>query len=180
MPLPIGHAAIGITIQSLCKRDPSTHDRWKALAGMLVLSNLPDVDVLAGIIVSGNGSAFHRGPTHSLIFALIAGLLIGVICKRWSRLPRLSFGVCIGVILSHLLADALLTSSPISFFWPITVNWIPGRCGLGEVVNLVLFGNHQDAMIIIGCALLVLAFRTISLLRIMISVRNRKALQRSA
>ena len=165
MPLPIGHAAIGVTLQNLCKENPSTGHRWKVLAGILILSNLPDVDVLLGIVLRGNGSVFHRGPTHSLAFAFIAALAVGVICKLWSQLPRLSFRLCFLVILSHVVADYLFTSSPISFFWPITVNWSLGHCGLGDVVNLILFGNHEDAKIIIGCAFLILALRTITSLR---------------
>jgi len=122
---------------------------WKTPLGILVLSNLPDVDVVLGIVLQGNGSAFHRGPTHSLIFALIAGFLASKVWELWSPWPRLSFRICFMLILSHILADSVFTSSPISFFWPFVVNWSGGHSGLTHVVNSVLFENYQDMPIIL-------------------------------
>ena len=160
MPLPIGHATIGFTAYSLLSGNGSSLGRWKAPLGILILSNLPDVDVVLGIVLQGNGNAFHRGPTHSLIFALIAGFLASRVWELWLQSPRLSFRICFLLILSHILADAVFTSSPISFFWPVTVNWSGGHSGLRHVVNLVLFGNYQDLTIILGCAFLILLHRT--------------------
>ena len=159
MPLPIGHAAIGFATHSLCSTNESSFGQWKALLGILIFSNLPDVDVVLGIIFHGNGNVFHRGPTHSLIFALFGGFLASGVWRLWSQLPKFSFRTCFLPILSHVVADFVFTSSPISFFWPITVNWSDGTSGLRHVVNLVLFGNYQDAKIIIGCAFLILLHR---------------------
>jgi len=161
MPLPIAHSAIGFTAHNLCSGDESGLTRWKALAGTVLLSNLPDVDVLLGIVFYGNGNVFHRGPTHSLAFALIGGFLASMVWGLWPQLPKLSFKISFLLILSHVLADLVLTSSPVSFFWPITVNWIDGYIGLGHVVNLVLFGNYQDTKIIIGCASFTLLCRAL-------------------
>ncbi len=161
MSLPIGHAAIGFTAYSLLSGNGSSLGRWKAPLGILILTNLPDVDVVLGIILQGNGNAFHRGPTHSLIFALVAGFLAYRVCDLWSQWPRLSFRICFIPVLSHILADAVFTSSPISFFWPAIVNWSGGHSGLKHVVNLVLFGNCQDVPIIFGCALLILLHRAL-------------------
>ena len=161
MPLPIGHAVIGFTTQSLFSAEESSSDRWKALLGILILSNLPDVDVLLGIVFQGNGNVFHRGPTHSLMFALIGGFLATRVLRLWSPLPRFSFRICFLFILSHVVADFVFTSSPVSFFWPITVNWSDGYIELRHVVNLVLFGNYRDAEIIIGCLFLILLHRTL-------------------
>ena len=161
MPLPIGHATIGFTAYSLLSGNGSSLGRWKAPLGILILSNLPDVDVVLGIVLQGNGNAFHRGPTHSLIFAFIAGFLASRVWELWLQGPRLSFRICFLLILSHILADAIFTSSPISFFWPVTVNWSGGHSGLSHVVHLVLFGNTQDLTIIFGCAFLILLHRTL-------------------
>ena len=161
MPLPIAHSAIGCTIHTLCSADKSGFSRWKALLGILIISNLPDVDVLLGIVCEGNGNVFHRGPTHSLVFALIVGFLASRVLGLWSQLPKFSFRICFLLILSHVVADSVFTSSPISFFWPTTVNWIGGYIGLRHVVDLVLFGNYQDAKIIIGCGFVILLRRTL-------------------
>ncbi len=161
MPLPIGHAAIGFTVCDLCGADESNFYKWKALLGILILSNLPDVDVVLGIIFHGNGNAFHRGPTHSLIFAFVVGFLASRVWKLWSQLPKFGFKDCFLLISSHVAADFIFTSSPISFFWPITVNWINGYSGLRDVVSLILFGNYQNAHIIIGSALIIILHRTL-------------------
>jgi hypothetical protein len=161
MSLPIGHAVIGFTTQSLFGAEEARSDGWKALLGILILSNLPDVDVLLGIVFQGNGNVFHRGPTHSLMFALIGGFLATRVLRLWSQLPRFSFRICFLLILSHVAADLVFTDSPVSFFWPVTVNWSNGYIELRHVVNLVLFENYRDAEIIIGCVFLILLHRTL-------------------
>ena len=161
MPLPLGHATIGFAAHSLFSANGSGLGRWKALLGILILSNLPDVDVLLGIVCEGNGNVFHRGPTHSLVFALIAGFLVSRVLGLWFELPKFGFRICFLLILSHVVADSVFTSSPISFLWPTTVNWSGGYIGLRHVVNLVLFGNYQDAKIIIGCGFVILLRRTL-------------------
>ena len=178
MPLPIGHTAIGFTTHSFCNENESSSGRWKVLLGILILANLPDVDVLLGIIFMGNGNVFHRGPTHSLIFALIGGFLASRVCRLWPQLPKFSFRICFLFILSHVVADFVFTNSPISFFWPITVSWSTGHSGLGDVVNLVLFGNYRDGKIMIGCASLVLLHRTLMALGIASRVRKLKSVFR--
>jgi len=159
MSLPIGHATIGFTAYSLLCGNAFNLSRWKVPLGILILSNLPDVDVVLGIVLQGNGSAFHRGPTHSLIFAFIAGYLASKAWESWLQGPRLRFRVCFLLILCHILADSLFTNSPISFFWPVVVNWSGGHSGLGHVLNLVLFGNYQDVTMIIGCAFVIILHR---------------------
>jgi len=161
MPLPIAHSAIGFATHNLCSADEPGLTRWKAVAGIVLLSNLPDVDVLLGIVFYGNGNVFHRGPTHSLVFALIGGFLASRVLGLWSQFPKLNFRICFLLILSHVIADSVFTNSPISFLWPITVNWSGGYIGLRHVVNLVLFGNYQDAKIIIGCGFVILLRRTL-------------------
>ena len=179
MPLPIGHAAIGFATHSFCDGNESSSGRWKVLLGIVILSNLPDVDVVLGIVLCGNGNVFHRGPTHGLMFALIGGLLAHGLCRLWSQLPKLRFRICFLLILSHILADSFLSSSPISFFWPLAVNWTAGHSGLEDVVNRVLFGNYQDGKIIIGCASLVLLHRTLMALGILSSVQKPKSVFRT-
>ena len=161
MPLPIGHAVIGFSAQSLFSAEESGFGRWKALLGILILSNLPDVDVLLGIIFHGNGNVFHRGPTHSLMFAVIGGFLATRVLRLWSQLPTFNFKTCFLLILSHVVTDLVFTPSPVSFFWPMTVNWSGGHIELRHVVNLVLFGNYRDAEIIIGCLFLIFLHRAL-------------------
>jgi inner membrane protein len=161
MPLPIAHTAIGFATHSLCGANESSCGRLRIPVGILLISNLPDIDVLLGILFIGNGNVFHRGPTHSLVFALIGGFLASRVCRFWSELSEFDFRMCFLLILSHVVADSVFTSSPISFLWPVTVNWIGGHIELKHVVNLVLYGNSQDAKITIGCAVFIIIRRTL-------------------
>jgi membrane-bound metal-dependent hydrolase YbcI (DUF457 family) len=137
----------------------SAFARWKLFAAILVLANLPDIDVIFGLLIERNGSAFHRGPTHSLLFALACGLLASKVSKRWTWLPRLEFPSCFALILSHIAADALLSTSPVSWFWPLEANWSAGHSGWQDVFGMVLKGNVQDALIILGAAAVIMAQR---------------------
>jgi len=160
MPLPLGHLAIGLATHELSS-DRSAFGRWTLLAAILALSNLPDIDVVFGLLLQWNGSAFHRGPTHSLLFALAAGFLASWASGRWTWHPRLGFWSCFALILSHVAADALLTTSAVSFLWPFETNWSLGHRGWKDVFGMVLQGNAQDALIILGSAAAIMAHRTI-------------------
>ena len=158
MPLPLGHLAIGLATHELSS-DQSAFGRWKLFAAILILANLPDIDIIFGLLIEWNGSAFHRGPTHSLLFALVMGLLASKATGIWTWLPRLGFPSCFALILSHVAADALLSTSAVSFFWPFEANWSAGHSGWGDVFGMVLKGNAQDAWIILGAAAVIMAQR---------------------
>lgn len=158
MPLPLGHIAIGLATHEAAS-SRSALSRLTLFTAIVILSNLPDLDVLIGLLFDCNGSAFHRGPTHSLVFALGAGYLASRASAVWSRIPALSFKVCFLLILSHLAADALLTDSAVSFFWPLQVNWSSGRTDWIDVTEMVLRGNIREAWISIGSAAFIILYR---------------------
>jgi hypothetical protein len=158
MPLPVGHLAIGLAAHELGS-DRSAFSRWKVFAAILVLTNLPDIDVVLGLLLQWNGSAFHRGPTHSLLFALIMGLVASRAAKFSTWMPRLGFWSCVALILSHVAADALLSPSAVSFFWPLETNWSTGHSGWKDVFGMVFKGNVQDAWIILGSTVVIMGRR---------------------
>lgn len=158
MPLPIGHIAIGMATHELTTTR-SAFSRWRLFAAIVVLTNLPDIDVVFGLLVQWNGSAFHRGPTHSLLFALLMGVLASRASSYWGWLPRLGFWTCFSLILSHVAADALLSTSAVSFFWPLETNWSTGHSGWQDVVGMVLRGDVQDALISLGAAAAIIVHR---------------------
>ena len=75
MSLPLGHASLGLAAYDLTRKsaDVSLFRQWKVFTIVIILSNLPDIDILLGLLYSGNGALIHRGPTHSLLFAVIMG-----------------------------------------------------------------------------------------------------------
>jgi membrane-bound metal-dependent hydrolase YbcI (DUF457 family) len=158
MPLPLGHVAIGLATHEV-GTTRSAFSRWKLFAAIVVLSNLPDIDVIFGLLFHWNGSAFHRGPTHSLLFALAFGFLASRAATIWDRHPRLGFWTCFSLILSHVAADALLSTSAVSFFWPLETNWSTGHSGWEDVVGMVLRGDKQDAWIALSSAAVIAIHR---------------------
>jgi hypothetical protein len=144
MPLPLGHTAAGLAIHDVYSKANNSDRLWKTLTFLIVLTNLPDIDVLIGLAVHGNGNFFHRGPTHSFLFALFMAFIASNGWRCWSKIPRISPLLCFLLILSHVVADALLTTSPVSFWWPLELNLSNGHSGWREVIESVLFGAFRD------------------------------------
>ena len=149
MPLPLGHAAIGFTAYEFISRRNSVFNDWTLAVFVLILANLPDIDVFVGLLIMGNANVYHRGPTHSLAFAFVAGLLASRAWKVWSHIPRVTFWGCFFIILSHVLADLFLTRSPVSLFWPFEVSWGMGQRGWGDVFNTVFLEAFSDTIIVV-------------------------------
>ena len=161
MPLPLGHTAAGLAIHDVYAKGRSALGLWKTLTFVIVLTNLPDLDVLVGLMVHGNGNFFHRGPTHSLLFALIMAFFVSNLWRFWSRIPRVSYLLCFSLILSHILADALLSAAPVSFWYTLELNSSVGHSGWWEVIESVLFGAFRDLGIIVVSAVVLLLNRII-------------------
>lgn len=165
MPLPLGHTAIGWAAYETANVSPPPKafhtftSRFASVVFVTILANLPDVDVLFGLLIHGNGASLHRGPTHSLLFALLAGYLASNGWRLWRHIPRFGFGICVMLVFSHVAADMLLTNSPVSLLWPLELHVIPGHSGWGKVVHMVLFQSIRDAGIILGSLIYVLALR---------------------
>ncbi len=161
MPLPLGHAAIGLATYEANTPNVSALNRWKLFIFIAVLANLPDIDIVVGLLFKSNGNAFHRGPTHSLLFALTFGYAATLSGKRMPAIPDLGFRTCFLLIFSHIIADWLLTSSPVSLLWPLEVYWSPGYSDWNDILHHVLFKGFQDTGIVISCVLFILAIRSI-------------------
>lgn len=113
-------------------------------AAMCWLTMLPDVDHRLPLVP-------HRGPTHSLLFAVAVGGVFAVLGSQISptvvspslALPPLApFGFVVGfvAVVAHLAADAL-TPSGIPLFWPLSTRryrFVVARAD-NPVANYVLF-----------------------------------------
>jgi hypothetical protein len=161
MPLPLGHTAIGLATYELGNNHNSTVSRLKIFIFITILANMPDIDVIVGLLLKSNGNALHRGPTHSVLFAFVIGFVASKVWRLSSQIPKVKFGMCFFIILSHVLADFFFTSSPVSFLWPFELNLISGHSGWGEVLASVVFDGFQDARIILGSASSIILFRLI-------------------
>ncbi len=158
MPLPLGHMMIGLTTHEVLQRG-SARFNWKTALFVFILSNLPDLDIAAGLLVCGNGCAFHRGPSHSLAFASLAGVLAAHAWRLGPAIPRMKWTSCFLIILSHVIGDLLFTETPVSLLWPLEIHWAAGVSGWGESLRPILLEAHHDAGIVLGCLLAIIVVR---------------------
>lgn len=153
MPLPIGHGIIGITTHHTLKRDNKTH-HWKMYAFIFILANIPDLDFLIGLILKNNANMIHRGPTHSLVFAILVGFLASQAHKLWSFIPHLKILPASLIVLSHSIGDAIFTPSPVSLLWPFDVSLATGSNGWAEILTAPFLYIHHDHLVYIICTVI--------------------------
>jgi inner membrane protein len=113
----LGHIAVGMAAGRWAAGGRPTLVVALSMLGLCALSMLPDADVAAfalGIPYSHPWG--HRGATHSLLFAAVAGALAALLIRR----PRLA-PLLIAVIASHALLDALTDGGlGVALLWPFT------------------------------------------------------------
>jgi membrane-bound metal-dependent hydrolase YbcI (DUF457 family) len=105
MSSTLGHALCGVACLMAARTAvPGVFPagaRW--IAAFAVLGNLPDFDFFAGYLWAGDFHRFHSGPSHSLLFALIAGALASLLAPAGRRLQALPW--LVGAVASHDLVD---------------------------------------------------------------------------
>jgi len=109
-------APVGFALVSLGRPDLA----FVGGAAMLWLAMLPDWDHRVPVLS-------HRGPTHTLAFALLVGAagagagvgLATVLDGGRATFVPFGFGIGVLAILAHLLADAL-TPAGVPLLWPLS------------------------------------------------------------
>ena len=123
MPSPLGHTLAGVCGFLLNRQLMTSHHRIWLCGASVVIAILPDFDVVPGLLL-GDPRMFHQKGTHSITAAVVVGLLVGGVARRW-KLNGLGWGIWGGgLYLSHLLLDLLVEDpSPpfgILLFWPFS------------------------------------------------------------
>jgi hypothetical protein len=78
---------------------------------LLVLSIIPDIDILVGV------EGFHRGPTHSLITAVLIFIPFFVLYRQ-KAIPYFL------ALVSHGLIGDLFIGGKIQLFWPLSNSFV--------------------------------------------------------
>lgn len=119
----IGHGLAAGTLGWLgTKNRPSS----RLLAAMILASILPDADVIAFRLHVPYEDMFgHRGFSHSIVFALLTGIIFGGILYRLEGQRRLDiyrYGLlCFLATFSHGLLDAMTNGGHgVAFFAPFS------------------------------------------------------------
>ena len=117
MPTPVGHALAGLAVAGLAGRRsnlPASH-----VGALIGCSLAPDLDLILRFV---DGANHHRGPTHSVTAALLAGLIGAALARLRFDAPKAwAISAAWG---SHVLLDYLgVDTSPPSgemALWPIS------------------------------------------------------------
>jgi inner membrane protein len=120
MPSPVGHSLMGYAIY--CATGRRGEPTWAVSALYLLAANAPDLDFLPGLMV-GDLSRYHHGPSHSVGFAILFGIVASLFFSR--RLYTLI--VASSLYFSHVLLDYLVQDpSPphgVPLLWPWTYEY---------------------------------------------------------
>ena len=114
----LGHIAVGMAVARVYSspRRPT----WISFASWSVLSMLPDGDVVGfGLGVCYEDPWGHRGATHSFAFAIVVGLVVGLLARRFKRPAVRTMLFAAAVLATHPLLDTLTDGGlGAALFWP--------------------------------------------------------------
>jgi hypothetical protein len=123
----VGHMAIGYL---LGKVSAGLLKVGMNLPAILVLSIIPDIDILLGL------DEFHRGPTHSAVVAFLVFVPFFVVYHKRAAPYFLA-------LLSHGLIGDLIVGGNVQLLWPITTKefsltpFLP-KIEINSPINVVL------------------------------------------
>lgn len=134
----IGHVAVGMAAARWRSGTGGSRVGTAALAGSMVLwsglSMLPDADVIGFALGVRYGAPWgHRGATHSFIFSIALGVVLGLLAARFGAggargAPREGAGAAAAtallaslVLASHAVLDTLTDGGRgCALFWPFS------------------------------------------------------------
>lgn len=113
----LGHLAVGMAAGRQLAPGRPARAIALSMLGLCALSMLPDADVAAFTLGIPYSHPYgHRGASHSLLFAVVAGTLAALLVRR----PRLA-PLLVAVVASHPLLDALTDGGlGVALLWPFT------------------------------------------------------------
>lgn len=114
----LGHIAVGMAASRFRKQTSSI--QWWPAALWASLSMLPDADVIGLSFGVDYASPWgHRGATHSLAFAAIVGVTVGLLAGWRRRSVAATAILAIAVVSSHSLLDTLTDGGlGCALLWP--------------------------------------------------------------
>ena len=117
----LGHVAVGVVAARWRDSRPGAPPLALSMLGLSALSVLPDADLVAFMVGIPYANPFgHRGVTHSLLFAVLVGLVVVVALRIRGRPVLLDAALATLVVASHGVLDAMTTGGlGVEFFWPV-------------------------------------------------------------
>lgn len=131
MPLPIAHALVGASLAAAIHTRPDSLRYRIALIVGALLANAPDLDFF--LVFTLHSREWHRGFTHSLVFASFVCLLFVLAAGKRRLRDALAYGLAFA---SHGILDFLTTKigGGVELFWPFSAErLLLGWAGLSEL-----------------------------------------------
>jgi len=122
-----GHVVVALASARLRSEEGLRPRAWRQVAAYVALAMLPDADVLPSLFVTLKGPlSSHRGLTHTPLFAVLVGAVVGLLCHLCSRRAparALRAGLIATLLVgSHGLLDAMAQGGRgILFLWPLSL-----------------------------------------------------------
>lgn len=116
------HTLTGIVLARAGFDRVTPHAAWL----MAIASNLPDLDIVAGLAGAGAYLDHHRGPSHAVLFIPLWAALAVVITRYLLRRPvpfLLAWGAAMAALGVHLMMD-FFTGYGTKPWWPFASAWI--------------------------------------------------------
>jgi inner membrane protein len=174
MPLPVAHVVVGACVaEALLPSDTPRRNRTVLLLGCLAL--VPDLDFIPVWLLGLDRGSWHRGFTHSVVFAVLAGCLLGIAFGR-RRIGMAA--ICALVLMSHGMLDALTTISGggVQLLWPFSSARLKsGLFELWEPAPATAVATPFVMQLLRGSAVELLTFLPLGLL-VILGVRKLRAI----
>jgi len=127
MPSPLAHTAMGYLFLSRDqKRDLLARLDWKPFAVLALFANLPDFDLVLGLL-TGNLGRFHHGKwvAHSFGAAVLAAAAVWIVLRLMGRSSAGRWSLaCLLLYASHIALDFFSQDTGAPFgqmiFWPLS------------------------------------------------------------
>ena len=122
---------------------------------VIILSVLPDLDIVIWILLKPAGMTPHRGASHSLVFAFIFSFIAWIVVSRGGKRGGYLLPVALfAASLMHPLLDYLMGCGPkVPFFWPFEktgylspVQIIPTAYYSKSIKGLIRLLIHRESL----------------------------------
>lgn len=122
MATPVGHGLSGLLVHLVMGRDGPRHSAYPLLLAV-AFAIAPDLDVIPGLL-RGKPALFHQGISHSIGFAIAAGLAGAALFRIKGEAARSGFLLASCAYASHLVLDLFGPDRRLPYgiplFWPLS------------------------------------------------------------
>jgi membrane-bound metal-dependent hydrolase YbcI (DUF457 family) len=134
MPSPIAHGSLTMLALPALGSAPSGRLRRVLLTGLVLFACVaPDMDILVGLLSTGDGFADHGHRSHSLLLAPGFGVMFAALARAIGWRGTLVRAWAVGTLLYalHVVMDLLtIGSRGVGLLWPIVPERIASPFGV--------------------------------------------------